>query len=40
MVAAYIRNKWPGATAEAILAMADVGGRSQDYGSSKASENE
>lgn len=39
MVAAYIREKWPGPTAEAILAMADVGDRQQEYGSSKASNN-
>ena len=39
MVAAYIRNKWPGPTAEAVLAMADVGDRPQEYGSSKAGNN-
>lgn len=39
MVAAYIRNKWPGPTAEAILAMADVGDRTQGYGISKAGNN-
>ncbi|CAF9936931.1 hypothetical protein IMSHALPRED_010957 [Imshaugia aleurites] len=31
MVAAYIRQKWPGATAEAMIAMAEVGERSQYY---------
>lgn len=39
MVAAYIREKWPGPTAEAILAMADVGDRPQEYGSSRVSNN-
>lgn len=39
MVAAYIREKWPGPTAEAILAIAEVGERPQEYGSSKASSN-
>ncbi|CAF9942766.1 MAG: hypothetical protein ALECFALPRED_010009 [Alectoria fallacina] len=39
MVAAYIREKWPGPTAEAILAMAEVGERPQEYGSSKMSDN-
>lgn len=33
MAAAYIREKWPGPTAEALLAMADVGERSQEHGS-------
>ena len=35
MVAAYIRSKWPGPTAETALAIADVGDRSQEYGSTK-----
>ena len=35
MVAAYIRDKWPGPTAEAMLGMAEVGERLQEYGSSK-----
>ena len=39
MVAAYIRNKWPGPTAEAVLAMADVGDRPQAYESGKAMNN-
>ena len=39
MVAAYVRNKWPGPTAEAVLAMADVGDRPQTYGSGKAMNN-
>ncbi|MCJ1453486.1 hypothetical protein MMC28_003833 [Mycoblastus sanguinarius] len=39
MVAAYVRENWPGPTAEAVLAMADVGERGEQYGSSKAGEN-
>ena len=39
MVAAYIRDKWPGPTAETVLAMAEVGDRGQEYGSSKAGDN-
>lgn len=39
MVAAYIREKWPGPTSEAILAMAEVGERPQEYGISKMSNN-
>lgn len=35
MVAAYMRETWPGPTTEAVLAMADVGGRSQNYDNSK-----
>ena len=38
MVAAYIRENWPGPTANAVLAMADIGGRNVDYESSKAAE--
>ena len=39
MVAAYVRNKWPGPTTEVVLAMAEVGERGQEYGISKASDN-
>ena len=39
MVAAYIRKTWPGPTAEAVLAMADVGDREADYKNSPAREN-
>ena len=39
MVAAYIRDKWPGPTAEAVLAMAEVGDRGQEYESSRAGTN-
>lgn len=39
MIAAFIREMWPGPTAEAALAIADVGERGEEYGSSKASEN-
>ena len=39
MAAAYVRDKWPGPTAEAMLAMAEVGDRRQEYGSSKAGDN-
>ncbi|MCJ1475380.1 hypothetical protein MMC13_004042 [Lambiella insularis] len=31
MVATYIRETWPGPTAEAVLAIADVGARSVEY---------
>ena len=39
MVAAYIREKWPGPTTEAVLAVADVGERPQHYGASTVSNN-
>ena len=39
MVAEYIRTMWPGPTAEAVLAMADVGDRGQEYRNGTASEN-
>ena len=39
MVAAYMRHKWPGPTVEAVLAMAEVGDRTQEYGISKAGNN-
>ena len=39
MVAAYIRETWPGPTAEAVLAMADVGHRQAEYDSGQAREN-
>ena len=39
MVAAYIRETWPGPTAEAVLAMADVGGRSAEYDTGKGRDN-
>ncbi|KAM0795133.1 ThiJ/PfpI family protein [Usnea florida] len=35
MVAAYIREKWPGPLAEAMLAAADVGDRPQEYPAGK-----
>ncbi|KAL9132868.1 MAG: hypothetical protein Q9175_005955 [Cornicularia normoerica] len=35
MAAAYIREKWPGPLAETMMAMADVGERVPEYGSSK-----
>lgn len=38
MVAAYIRESWPGPAANAVLAMADVGGRSVEYDNSRAVE--
>ena len=38
MVAAYIRDTWPGPAANAALAMADVGGRNVDYDHSRAVE--
>ncbi|KAF2175714.1 class I glutamine amidotransferase-like protein [Zopfia rhizophila CBS 207.26] len=31
MVAAYLRNRWPGRLSETVIAMADVGGRGQEY---------
>ena len=39
MVAAYIRETWPGPTAEAALAMADVGDRGQGYRIGQARDN-
>jgi hypothetical protein len=39
MVAAYIHTTWPGPLAETVCAMADVGGRGQDYKNTTASEN-
>lgn len=39
MVATYIRETWPGPTTEAVLAMADVGGRDVDYNSGQAADN-
>ena len=39
MVAAYIRERWPGPTTEAVLAMADVGDRGIDYKTGKAADN-
>ena len=36
MVAAYIREKWPGPTSSAMMAMADVGDRSVEYDSARA----
>ena len=38
MVAAYLRERWPGATTEAVLAMADVGDRGAEYSTGKAAE--
>lgn len=37
MVAAYIRAKWPGPTAETVLAVADVSDRGDEYRVSNAS---
>ena len=39
MVAAYIRERWPGVTTEAVLAMADVGNRGPEYKTGKAADN-
>ena len=39
MVAAYIRERWPGPLAETVLAMADVGGRPVEYDNGSAKEN-
>jgi len=39
MVAAYIREKWPGPTTEAVLAAADVGDRGAEYRTGQAAEN-
>ena len=36
MVAAYIREMYPGPAAEAVMALADVGGRGIDYPDGKA----
>jgi len=36
MAAAYIRDTWPGPAANAVLAMADVGGRNVEYDYSRA----
>ncbi|KAL8825376.1 MAG: hypothetical protein Q9191_004459 [Dirinaria sp. TL-2023a] len=38
MVAAYLRERWPGPTTEAVLAMADVGDRGAEYSSGKAAD--
>jgi len=38
MVAAYIRENFPGPTAEAVLAMADVGDKGSDYSTGKTKE--
>ena len=38
MVAEYIRLKFPGPAAEAVLAMADVGDKGVDYTRGKSSE--
>ena len=38
MVAAYIRDTWPGPAANAVLAMADVGERNVEYNNSRAVE--
>jgi hypothetical protein len=39
MVAAYLREKYAGPVAEAVLAMADVGGKGIDYSTGKARDN-
>ena len=39
MVAACVRERWPGATGEETLAMADVGDRGVEYGTGKAVDN-
>lgn len=38
MVAAFIRQRWPGAVADIVCALADVGERKQEYENSKAAE--
>lgn len=35
MLVAFVCEKWPGPTAEAMLVMADVGERRREYGSSR-----
>jgi len=35
MVAAYIRQRWPGPVANSVCAMADVGNRSAEYDNGK-----
>ena len=39
MVAAYIRQRWPGPVANAVCAMADVGNRSAEYDNGSVKEN-
>jgi hypothetical protein len=39
MVAAYLREKFPGPAAEAVIAMADVGDKGIDYPTGKTKEN-
>jgi hypothetical protein len=39
MVAAYMREKFPGSAAEVVIAMADVGDKGIDYINGKAREN-
>lgn len=39
LVAAYIRETWPGPTTEAVLAAADVGDRGAEYRTGQAAEN-
>lgn len=38
MVAAYVREIWPGPAANAVLAMADVGERNVEFDTSSAVE--
>jgi hypothetical protein len=35
MVAAFIRDKWPGSLAETVCALADVGERKREYQTSE-----
>jgi hypothetical protein len=38
MVAAYMREKFPGSAAEVVIAMADVGEKGVDYSNGKTKE--
>jgi hypothetical protein len=39
MVAAYIKENYPGPLSDAVCAMADVGDRGQEYGTGVVAEN-
>jgi hypothetical protein len=39
MLAAYLREKFPGPATEAVIAMADVGEKKIDYNTGKTKEN-
>ena len=39
MVAAYLKEKYPGVLSDTVCALADVGDRGVDYGSSSSSDN-